>query len=414
MKSKIAVIYFIIANVLILNIGSVFADVATGATSTIASKGAGKAASDSGIMDNFKKYFDSPAGVAVIAGIATVYSTTLYKAAGKQEEESKANIKKLDKIIAEVKGSYVNLCPNGREDLKVPACYCYLSTGKKNDARSNSQICKEQWAKNSYSFDGTSTPYSAVNFTNDVAGCVMVDGQFDQQCKCKKLVDAKGNNACKKETKITLPNDNFSNGFAIGSGLPTVLNFASNATNGNPRLDLMDSGSLNANAVRVNQIKDQLMTKLPKGTTIPKIDESNVHKYAAAVLGTKNMNAALTSSGGSAASAVGAARSDNPAVENMLKQAQAKAGLDLMGGSGRGLDGSSDVKKDGLNFNFNEVGSGGAGAGVVQGFQEEDVNYKYKNSDIVKDNGSSIFEIISNRYIQSGLKRLFEEEEIKK
>lgn len=414
MKRKFAVIFLVLANVLTLNISSGFADATAAASSTIASTGAQKVASETGIMDNFKKYFDSPAGVAVIAGIATVYSTTLYKAAGKQEEESKANIKKLDKIIAEVKGSYVNLCPNGREDLKVPACYCYLSTGKKNDARSNSQICKDQWAKNTYSFDGSSTPYSAANNTFDVAGCVAVDGQFDEQCKCKKLVDSKGNNACKKETKITLPADSFSNSFAIGSGLPTVLKYAANATNGNPRFDLIDSGSLNANAVKVNQIKDQLITKLPKGTTLPKIDESNVHKYAAAVLGSKNMNAAMTSSGGSAASAVSAARTDNPAVENLLKQAQAKTGLDLLGGSGKGLEGSTAEKKDGLNFNFNEVGSGGAGAGVVQGFQEQDVNYKYKNSDIVKDNGSSIFEIISNRYIQSGLKRLFEEEEIKK
>ena len=48
----------------------------------------------------------------------------------------------------------------------------------------------------------------------------------------------------------------------------------------------------------------------------------------------------------------------------------------------------------------------------ISSYQEDGLDekeYKLKNSDVSTDKSASIFEIISNRYIQSGLKRLFED-----
>lgn len=365
------------------------------------------AAASSGAMDSFKKYFDSPMGVAIIAGIATVYSTILYKAAAKQEEESKENIKKIDKMIASFKDSYANFCPKGRDDLNTPSCYCYLNSGAKNTNRSNSKICTDLWAKDSYVLSGDATNYALGTYNPDVAGCVTVTGQFDDLCKCKKLIDSAGNNACKKGTSVTLPAGDFSSGFATSTGLDSILKYASNATNGNPRFDLLAPSSLSANAIRAKAIKDQLVTKLPAGTKLPVIDESNVNKFAGAILGTKAVEAAMASGGSGSAMNIGSSRSNNPATENLLKQAQAKVGLDISG-SGKGLGAVRAQKKNGMDFNFSDSGSP-SGVAVMQDFPEEK-NYKYKNSDIRTDNSTSIFEIISNRYIQSGLKRLFDDE----
>jgi hypothetical protein len=365
------------------------------------------AAQNTGAFDSFKKYFDTPMGVAVIAGIATVYSTILYKAAAKQEDESKENIKKIDKMIASFKDSYVNSCPNGREDLNTPSCYCYLNTGKKNTARSNSKTCTDLWAKDSYMLSGDATNYDVGTYNADVAGCVTVNGQFDELCKCKKLIDSAGNNACKKGTSVTLPAGDFSTGFATGTGLDSLLKYTSNATNGNPRYDLLSASDLAANAVKAKNIKDQLVTKLPPGTKLPVIDESNVNKFATAVLGTKAMDAAMASSGSGSAMNIGSARSNNAATENILKQAQAKVGLDISG-SGKGLGAVKPGKKIGMDFNFSDSGNP-SGVAVVQDFPEQK-NYNYKNSDIVTDNKASLFEVISNRYIQSGLKRLFDDD----
>jgi hypothetical protein len=357
-----------------------------------------------GSIDNF---LNSPLGVLIISGVATVYSGILYNGASKQEEESQANIKKIDTIIATFKDSYTGFCPKGRESMSEPTCYCYTDAGKQNTTRSNSKTCTDLWASKSYKLSGDANNY-AIGTAIEAVGCVNLAGQFDETCKCKKFVDAKGVNACKKETSITLSSDTFSTGFATGTGVNDILKYAANSTNGNPRFDLLSTSSLNANALKARQITSKLISNLEakdKNTKIPKIDEKNAGKFAAALLGQGNINNGLKNN--SAASLVASSRSDNPAVENILKSAQAKAGLEISGG--KGLDGKKGAKKNNLNLNFNDSGSVSAGQ-VVEGFPDTpEKTYKYKNSDISTNESASIFEIISNRYVQSGLKRLFED-----
>lgn len=154
------------------------------------------------------------------------------------------------------------------------------------------------------------------------------------------------------------------------------------------------------------QVKTQLSANLEKDKNIklPNIDETNAGKYAAALIGQKNIDNAMKS--GAGAMNIGSARSDNPAVENILKNAQEKVGVEIAGG--KGLDAKKSAKKN-LSLSFSD-NSGSVSAGqVIQNFPEEGAkNYKYKNSDISTNESASIFEIISNRYVQSGLRRLFE------
>lgn len=362
-------------------------------------------AAETGSMAKVENFMNSSVGVLTIAGIATVFSGILYKGAAKQEEESKENIKKIDKMIASFKDSYSGYCPKGRDALTDPACYCYTDDGKKNTARTNSQTCIDLWAKTSYKLTGDANNYG-IGIAVEPVGCVNLNGEFDETCKCKKFVDAKGSNACQKGTSITLPNDAFSTGLATSTGVNDILKYTANSLNGNPRFDLLGTGSLNASALKARQIKTQLMAKVEKEQNIklPDIDEKNAGKYAAALIGQKNIDNAMRS--GSGAMNIGSSRSDNPAVENILKAAQAKAGLEISGG--KGLDAKKSAKK---NFSLNLGDSGSVSAGpVIQSFPEEGAkNYKYKNSDISTNESASIFEIISNRYVQSGLRRLFEE-----
>lgn len=352
-------------------------------------------------------FMNSSLSVLIISGVATVYSGILYKGAAKQEEESKENIKKIDKLIASFKDSYSGHCPKGRDTLTDPACFCYTDDGKQNTTRTNSQTCIDLWAKTSYKLSGDVNNYG-IGMAVEPVGCVNLAGEFDEACKCKKFVDAKGSNACQKGASITLPEDTFSTGFATSAGVNDILKYTANALNGNPRFDLLNTGNLNASALKARQVKRQLVANLEKENKIklPDIDEKNASKYAAALIGQSNIDNAMKS--GSGAMNIGNARSDNPAVENILKAAEAKAGIEMIGGLG--LAGKKSAKKK-LNLNFNDnFGSASAGQ-VIQGFPEEaEKNYKYKNSDISTDESASIFEIISSRYVQSGLRRLFEED----
>lgn len=367
--------------------------------------GAASAVGETGSLEKLQNFFNSPMGILTVSGIATVFSGILYKGAAKQEEESQANIKKIDKMIASFKDSYSGYCPSGRDKMAEPSCYCYTDDGKKNSTRTNSQTCIDLWAKSTYKLSGDATNYG-IGMAVEAVGCVNLAGEFDENCKCKKFVDAKGVNACKKDASIALPNDTFSTGFATSSGVNDILKYTANSINGNPRFDLLGTGTLTANALKARQVTTKLGANLEakdKSIKIPKIDESNAGKFAAALIGQDTINRAM--GGNSAAMNVASSRSDNPAVENILKAAQAKAGLEISGG--RGLDKKSAKKN--LSLNFNDSGSVSAGQ-VIQGFPETpEKTYKYKNSDINSNESASIFEIISNRYVQSGLRRLFED-----
>ncbi len=134
------------------------------------------------------------------------------------------------------------------------------------------------------------------------------------------------------------------------------------------------------------------------------MNDKNVNQYAKAILGEKAFNTAVAK-GHTSALDLASNRSVDPKTEDLLKTAEKKSGIDMVG-SGKGL---GNKKAEGKELNFNFAGDqSGAAAPVAQDFPEAQKNYNYKNSDISKNSDSSIFEIISNRYIQSGLKRLFD------
>ena len=369
---------------------------------------AGMMASMQKQLEPIKEWLGTPKGIAIAGGIATVYSKVLYDGAVKQEAQSKENVTKVEKIIASFKDSYAAFCPSGREDMNSPKCYCYNSDGTKNTGRTNSQTCITLWEKDNYKLSGDATNYNLEAYNADVAGCVTVTSQFDETCKCKKLIDSSGKNACKKETSISLSADSFGTGLA--TDVATVAKISANSANGNPRFDLLNSATLGAKAIKATKLAEQLLSKIPenKRPNVPLINESNVDKYAKAMIGERNL--ASGSRSGSPLN-VASTRSDNPAIANALKVAEAKAGLELSGGNG--LNAKKEKKKNSFDLNLGGDSSSNGGGQVVQGFPEEK-NYKFKNSDIVTDNSASIFEIISNRYVQSGLRRLFDEGEEKK
>lgn len=357
------------------------------------------------MLDKIKSGLDSPLGTLIMSTIGTVYSGMLYKAAAKQEEDSKANVVKLDKLIASFKDSYINFCPSGRESLTEPKCYCYLDSGKQNPDRTNSQICKDQWAKDTYQLSAAPGDYSTTK-TTDAVGCVKANGDFDENCTCKKFVDAKGVNSCMKTTNLTLP-AGLGTGVASALGLQQVTDLSNSAANGSANLTI-DSSALNSKAIAAKKTADAIYTKLgPKlpanALSLSKVNDKNIGNFAASVFGSKAMQAAASS--GASSVGLASSRSSDPASSALLKEAEKKAGLDLVG-SGKGLSYKKTETKDGMNFNF--AGDSAASQAQAPNFQATEKNYNYKNSDISKKSDTSIFEIISNRYIQSGLKRLFE------
>jgi len=349
------------------------------------------------------EFLDSPKGILVLSGIATVYSGMLYKAADAQITESEANIKKIDRVLAEFKDSYVYYCPQGREDLKNPDCYCNLADGKQNPDRTNSNTCQELWAKNKYKIKAIAGNYSGTSKFADPVGCMTLTGQFDEACKCKKFINSNGSNSCMKGATVDIPTG-IAPAMTGGTGLKDVMQLAANSANGNPNFDSFKNAALALKAISTNGLKKQLLSKLPssesKALELGLIDEKNVGKIANAIFGEKTIAAAMGNSRSAADLTGSSSSSDNP----VLKAAAEKAGLDFSS-SGKGLANKKMESKAAFNLN---LGSDSSSTPQTQAFPDAEKNYNFKNNDISQKDGASIFEIITNRYFQSGLKRLFE------
>lgn len=390
--------------------GAVVGGVVGGATTKIGQDLLEKNEATKGLSKKLGEFFDTPPGILTMSGIATVYSGMLYNAAAQQEQDAEDNIKKIDRVLAEFKDSYVAFCPGGREDLKVPECYCYLAKGGPNPDRTKSQICQALWAKNQYMNKAVAGDYRGISKFVDPVGCVTVSGQFDENCKCKKFLDSKGNNACQKSATIALPGG-IAGAMMSSTGLKDIMQLSANASNGNPMFKNFSTGQLALKAVATDALRNQLISKLAQGSSgkgqggLPRLNEQNIEGFTKALVGEKNF-AALAASGGSPLSNMSSTPTD-PKIANELKAAAAKAGIDLMGNS-KGLLNKKIENKNAFAFNLGGE-AGASGAAQTQDFPEQPKNYKI-GGDISKQKDTNLFDIISNRYIQSGLKRLFDEQ----
>lgn len=418
MKIKI-LFFFLILNLIINSIANAEPASATGSVLTTTAKGAAtsqvqgaaaqKVGEATGIGEKLKDMLDTPVGIMVVSAIGGVNAGILYSAAAKQEKDSEDNIKKIDRILSEFKDSYANFCPNGREKLEEPSCYCYLENGKQNSNRSNSQICQQLWTKNKYVYDNTVGNYAGTGVV-DPAGCLAVNGQFDENCTCKKLINSSGSNACMKTVALNVNGNALGSAFVKASGFDSVMKNLASTASGNPNLNDLSSRQLGLAIAKQNDINNGLYNKIaadPKKKMFPQFTSNEqIEAIAKNVIGPKEMAAFGKSS--SLLASVG--NSLPPETAKIIDDVKKKVGLDLSGGAGLGSAKKADKK--GNEFNFMDAGNT-AQAGQVQNFPETEKNYKYKNSDIVTDQGASIFEIISNRYVESGLKRLFETPEEK-
>lgn len=373
-------------------------------SSTAPAPTATPAAGGASMLSSIGTFFGTPAGIIVLAGIGTLNADTLRSEAAKQKEESEANATKIEAILKTFADSMVNQCPNGREKLEEPECYCNLADGTHNPNRTNSQICQQLWAANNYKTLATADDYSQKDGKNNPTGCVSIDGKFDQACQCKKLIDPSGNNACAKTANTFSGVSNpLGMGYLKNSGFSHLGSALDSAGNGTLNLASLNGKGLANALAKQNALNSQLFKNVkndPDKKDFPiGLSNADLLKAQNSIFSKDDM-AKFASSGGSALTA----SDSNPPSEglsNAINDAKKSSGLEMSGGQGLG----KKVAKASFNMDFG--GPSASGGAVTQNFMDK--NYNYKQDDIVKKPDSSIFDVISNRYIESGLKRLFDD-----
>ena len=253
--------------------------------------------------------------------------------------------------------------------------------------------------------DGYAPPEPApINEYGDktIIGCMTINRQFDQECQCKKFTDKKtGKNACYQVPIGNTQLGSLGNNLGVGDAIKSL----NDLTNGNLSNNL-NADDLGNKAKRMQRNAMELLKKANKKLLadgkkpIPAITGAmadGIVKNAIIKEDLARLNAGQT---------LGASLSQptNPALQKAIQEVKKSGKTTLAGGTGFGKK-APEKKSNDFDFNLNE-GPAGATSGEL-GFMDK--KYNFKDNDIVKNEDADIWQIISNRYNQTGYLRLFDE-----
>ena len=333
-----------------------------------------------------------------VAALSTVNAIAQFKLAAHDKmhiELLDKKIELLDETLAKFGALNARYCLEGRDDLADPGCYCYNEDGSQNTTHSNSQTCIDYW-KGGDSLEFLAAGTYGGKMKN---ACITVNEQYDPNCKCTDYIDKKtGENACKKAGDFSTLSVSLSD----AAGLVPLSNTADEVFSGDSTSMADFSGNTGAQlAASQDKLKKLLSDKYNKMLAAkgkPSIEEYG-NKFMEGLLKKVEgpLNAHLASnSGGIGLSA--------PAQKE-LDKALSKTGLTSQYSKSSGMVKSGKKKKDVLDFRLANSNS----ASKTLSFMDK--KYKVKKDDISKRKGESIFKMISSRYLQTGMERLFPDDE---
>lgn len=348
------------------------------------------------------KLGSSPMNI-IAGGIGTGISMKLRSIAAQQVEVAEQNIKDIDETMAKFQEQIAGFCPKGRDDYNNPRCYCYNDDKSKNNSRTKSEVCKNLWAKDDQNFFKKAGNYAA-NSTGERSGCMMIDGKFDADCKCKKFKDNKtGENACYK-TFVSTIDGNIGQTLSLPEG-KAVLD---SITSGGLSSGVLSQGSLDKLAAKVKKARDSMLAGLNNQLKANnqgeiKLNEDALLRNLASQPISKSLAAETKAADLGALSSD--AREASP-IASDIKAALAASNIKPVNfsGDGKGMNAAGPQQP---KFSFNMGEDGGSNNGNTQTLNYMDKDYNYKNNDIVQRDDVSIFDVISNRYSTSGMRRLF-------
>jgi hypothetical protein len=348
----------------------------------------------------------SPVGIAVVSGIAAATTGYLGFRANQQSKQSKSQAERIQTVIDGFNHDFSQLCPGGREDLTKPDCYCYLADGSQNQNRSNSATCQQLWAERSKNFAVRAGRYDGAIGATARQGCFTTTRQFDPDCRCRDMKNSAGQNAC---LKLGVPSNAISGNVGQAMSLPTLMGDLNRMVNGEFESGNLNSAQLQNRAAAANRVRRQVFddfNKLPNqrqkfpsdNDLLSSLLRSNAPRIARR----------------SAADPLADVAHNRPAIQGldqvardlgiMADQLGAATGVAAAAATrGRAAAPRGSKKEDDYFFDFG--GQGGGAAQVLDGFMEQ--SYNYGGNDIVAREDVSLWDVISNRYVNSGLRRLF-------
>ncbi len=336
----------------------------------------------------------TPESRAIFSGVMAGMTTIMATHAGKQAEASSKRAELLRKMRDEFKSAYgaINNCKSeDRTDPGKPECYCYTPENSKNPNRTNSSVCQKLWA----GIDTTSGKYTASNANSKV--CINNQNKADATCSCKS------NNTCMKVNLQSLKG-------GVGTGTFSMLSQAVDPVNkvANGSIDAanVDTATMASLAAKLNKATAQLENKKQLADY-----KKNKKKWTDQAQKSLQKSSQGIPSSSLLGSTSGSNLPSNPGeaarmLETELKDSPVKG---ISGGQGIAANGTYSGEEEApFDFNLGES-SDPAAAREVQLAEAMNQDLDYGASDINEGANTNIFELLSNRYQRSGMKRLFED-----
>lgn len=356
-----------------------------------------------GKASGFGSMFDTnmlgtSAGILSIGTISFLISHKLAEGAKREMEKAEKNAN----LVASARSKFEktmaasSFC-RSRDDLSQPRCYCYKSDGSRNTERTRSETCQALWGKHDRNLFAEATDYGGKN-KKKAMGCYRIDGVYDPDCKCRQAKNEKGENACYKvpvsvnEIAMAGP----------GIGMPQVIDSMNQLYGGGLSTGQLSSGQISQNAARIRAAREQIADKVLADKRFsglaPLLDTGKMID----ALAKKLPKEVLTRSANAPSLAV--ASTPPAALKSALEQVRKDSGLPAVAIRGGRAAPSKKSKKVGFDIYKQEEDK------ATTAFMEKKYDYSQTQNDIVEREDVSIWQVISNRYTNTGLKRLFDDD----
>lgn len=334
------------------------------------------------------KMMNSRIGRAITSGVLAGLSAMMWMHAKKQAKVAANRAEFLRKMKEEFNDS-VGAISCTEEERSVSAnanCYCYTEDGQRNQARANSQVCQQLWTGQTLAEAGN---YESLDFSNQRV-CISASGAPDENCSCKAT----------KNCMNAIPSMG-----NLGVGAISV------ASNGMKPLNDLANGQIGAGSINGAALLSgaaRLLDQKKKLEDKMKLDPRKQKKAA------QDFERSIMTAGAGAPSPL--ASNNSPLPMNM-SPADAAAALEKELGDGRSFEqvsgspalaqpgNSSPVDAEGFSLGIDNPAPISTDSQLAE-VMAQDLNYG--QNDITKSD-SNLFQILTNRYQRSGMRRLFDD-----
>ncbi len=334
------------------------------------------------------KMLTRPEPRAVISGVLAAWAVTMMMHANKQARVAKNRaefLRKLKDQFNDANGA-ISCTAEERSVSANANCYCYTEGGQRNQARANSQVCQQLFSGNTPALAGT---FNSQDFSTQRV-CIAANGAADEACACRQS----------RSCRSSLPGVGGSLGVGAISSVAGGLQPLNDLSTGN-----IAAGSINPSAA--GNLAARLLDEKNKLAGQAKLDPKKQKDLS------KQIEGSLIAAAAGQPSPI----QDSSSLPMNMSASQAAQALEKELGAERSFErvsGSPALGQPGNSTPGDEAGFSLGTAEPISTTEEtqlaevmkQDLNYG--QADITKSD-SNIFQILTNRYQRSGMRRLFDE-----